>query len=591
MIVKMKKLLLLCLAEHRVETVTHLAELGAVQVVNGKLADSAERQEVSAAIAKLERVVAAITSFKPPRRPHKFTVGGSVLLCELDAKLHSRNEAMKQLETLYRRQELLLPWGDFSFDLVKSLRKSGISVALCAMPKTDFEKFAPPEGATLNVIAQDRTLVRFALISQRALPEGLPLAGLPEDAGLADITSDIAELESEVKELNLALEAAHGALPKLLAYGERLRAENDFISCRDGMEKFGEISVIQGYVPVSRIEDITAAARRNGWGLTLEDPAEDELPPVLIELPRWLNPIRPLMEFLGILPGYREFDASLSMMIFMAIFFALLVNDAGYGFLFLAASVTGLVKFRRNPKGRQIAALMTLFSISTIGWGVLAGCWFGVNTVGWSFLTDPATKNNNIEFICFTLAVIQLSIGHICCLFKELRLRNIVTHIAWIMVLTAFYLVAVKVVAYPDKAIPMGLVKILLAAGGVLLLVFKVKWNDVGSIFNFPFEIITCFTDTLSYIRLFAVGMASGYMAACFNGMAVNIMTAVWAIPLGVLVLLAAHALNIALGLIAVLVHGVRLNTLEFSSHAGLTWSGSEYKPLIKINHNQGDEK
>ncbi|MGE4300197.1 MAG: hypothetical protein AB7F40_01190, partial [Victivallaceae bacterium] len=372
MIIKMKKLLLLCLAEHRIETVTRLAELGAVQVVNSKLADSSERQEVSAAIAKLERVVAAITSFKPPRRPHKFTVGGSVLLCELDAKLHSRNEAMKQLETLYRRRELLLPWGDFSFELVKSLRRSGVSVALCAVPTSDFGKFTPPEGATLKVVSKDRTLVRFVLFSQNALPDGLPLAGLPEDAGLADITTDIAELEAEVKDLNLALEAAHGALPKLLAYSERLHGENDFISCRDGMEKFGEIAVVQGYVPVSRVEELTRAARQNGWGLKLEDPAEDDLPPVLIELPRWLTPIRPLMEFLGILPGYREFDASLSMLVFMAIFFALLINDAGYGVLFLAASVTGLVKFRRSPKGRQVAALLTLFSVSTIVWGVLA---------------------------------------------------------------------------------------------------------------------------------------------------------------------------------------------------------------------------
>lgn len=591
MIVKMKKLLLLCLAEHRMDTLNRLAELGAVQVVNGKLAESAERHDISATLVKLERVMAAISAFKPPRHPHQFVITGSVLLNELDAKLHSRNEALKQLETLSRRREQLRPWGSFSFDLLKSLRKSGVAVALCALPKSDFGKFQPPEGVTLELVSQDRTQIRFALFSREPLPDGLPLAGLPEEDSLDELSVDIAELESEVEALNRALEGAHGAMPKLREYEARLKSENDFVACRDGMRKFGEIAVIEGYIPVTKTDSLTQAARANGWGLTLDDPAAEDLPPVLIKLPRWLEPIRPLMEFLGILPGYREFDASLSMLVFMAVFFALLVNDAGYGVLFLVGSVAALVKFRRNPKGRQAAALMTLFSISTIVWGVLAGSWFGVNTPGWSFLTDPATKNGNIEFLCFTLAVIQLSIGHLCVLFGELKLRNIVSQLAWIMVLAAFYLIAVKVVAYPNKEVPMELAKILLIGGGALLLVFKVQWNDIGSVFNFPFEVINCFTDTLSYIRLFAVGMAGGYMAVCFNGMAAGMFSVAWAIPFGVLILLAAHALNIALCLIAILVHGVRLNTLEFSSHAGLTWSGSEYKPLMKYNHNKGEEK
>jgi V/A-type H+-transporting ATPase subunit I len=91
-------------------------------------------------------------------------------------------------------------------------------------------------------------------------------------------------------------------------------------------------------------------------------------------------------------------------------------------------------------------------------------------------------------------------------------------------------------------------------------------------------SIMNTFTDVVSYVRLFAVGLAGvaisdtvNTLAAIFGGDDVFIKAAV---------LFLGHTINIVLGPISVMVHGIRLNVLEFSGHTGLTWSGIPYKPL-----------
>ena len=99
----------------------------------------------------------------------------------------------------------------------------------------------------------------------------------------------------------------------------------------------------------------------------------------------------------------------------------------------------------------------------------------------------------------------------------------------------------------------------------------------------FPLTLVGCFVDVISYIRLFAVGMASLSVAQSFNDMAMRLdFSKIWTIPFIALILLAGHGLNILLCALGILVHGVRLNTLEFSTHKEQEWSGSKYNPFKK---------
>ena len=89
------------------------------------------------------------------------------------------------------------------------------------------------------------------------------------------------------------------------------------------------------------------------------------------------------------------------------------------------------------------------------------------------------------------------------------------------------------------------------------------------------------FTDIVSYIRLFAVGLATVAVADAFNKMAMDIgYNSILTGTATSLILLLGHGLNIILGAMSILVHGVRLNVLEFCSHLDINWSGFSYKPL-----------
>jgi V/A-type H+-transporting ATPase subunit I len=108
----------------------------------------------------------------------------------------------------------------------------------------------------------------------------------------------------------------------------------------------------------------------------------------------------------------------------------------------------------------------------------------------------------------------------------------------------------------------------------------ELKENGV-SLGMLPLNIISCMGDIISYIRLFAVGLASVKVAENFNLIASGLeMSLIIKIPAMILILLLGHGVNFIMGALSVLVHAVRLNTLEFSSAKGVSWSGVAYKPF-----------
>jgi V/A-type H+-transporting ATPase subunit I len=102
--------------------------------------------------------------------------------------------------------------------------------------------------------------------------------------------------------------------------------------------------------------------------------------------------------------------------------------------------------------------------------------------------------------------------------------------------------------------------------------------------------LLSTFSDTMSYVRLFAVGLASYYIASAFNSLGVaTAETATWFMAVPVLIF--GHGLNIGLATIAIFAHGVRLNMLEFSNNAGVQWGGYAYRPFsTSIIANSGKE-
>ena len=131
----------------------------------------------------------------------------------------------------------------------------------------------------------------------------------------------------------------------------------------------------------------------------------------------------------------------------------------------------------------------------------------------------------------------------------------------------------------------------------VAVFAFTVKPSELKSrgaeLGMLPLNIMSALGDIISYVRLFAVGLASVKVAENFNSMATGLVAGAedWYVKalmsvLMVAILVVGHALNLAMAGLSILVHAVRLNTLEFSNHKGISWAGYAFKPFKKTKEN-----
>lgn len=597
MIVPMKKVTLIALQSERESALDSLRDIGVMQIE----LDDRFSADSTAAADKINYLTRIYNICEQIAADKKLGTSGSAsqadaerIAAEVSRIVERRSAVDGEIADLSRRLENLAIWGDFDRSLLDKLNDSGVRVLLCLGMNSDLAAAEKLENIQCQVVARSKGKVAFAVIALGEIDEtALPVIKLTADDDPADLKKRIAALEKEQDELEKSLSEAAEKREIIAAAIEEASGVWEFCRVRDSIAEHGVVATLSGFVPEPEMEKVSAAAERNGWGLLIRDPAEDDDVPVLLKNNRMTRIIKPLFDFLGIVPGYREIDISGAVLIFFTIFYAIIIGDAGYGILFGIVSLLGLRAAKKSPKLLQPMKLLLVLSVAATIWGALCGSWFGMSTIPWSDKPFPAlecfrdfagsaAKQANIQFFCFILAVIQLSVGRIWRVISERNWRAAGQHLGWMLIIWGNFFLTVRLIVYPGE-FP-NYMYILYGVGLFLVMACGVNWKQASDVFQFPFDIIGSFTDVLSYIRLFAVGLAGACIAGSFNGMAFDLcQVSAWLLPAGILVALIGHALNIALALLSVLVHAVRLNTLEFSNHTGLSWSGQKFNPF-KLN-------
>ena len=595
MIVPMKKVLLLVLADEREKALEALRELGVMQVTLAEKLSTVS-QNAGEELETLHRLVNTFrqltqgvpeeTELPAPKLSGKAAAEKLKRLIEERAVLSADAEAVKT------RLKTLAVLGDFDKKLLDELNARGVRVIPCLGSRAEFEAAELLEDAECRLLSRERGSYCFVVLSLGEVDTAeLPVFKLGDADDPRALKRQAAELERKLGDNLRELVALRPEMPRLAGMMDELAAKLEFCRVRDAVGEYGEIATLGGFVPEPEVEKLRERAKREGWGLSITDPAPDDDVPVLVKYGNfYTKTVKPLFDFLGITPGYREIDVSGGVLFFFTIFYAIIVGDAGYGALFLVLSLVLGLKFRRDKSKRPLVALLTLLSVATIVWGALSGQWFGFEWGGIKWLTDPKVKNANVQILCFVLAVAQLSLGHMWKAFKERSWRSLGANLGWMLIIWGNFFLAFRVIVKPGD-FPVFMYY-LYGVGLALVVLFSVNWRDPAGIFQFPFDVIGSFTDVLSYIRLFAVGMAGASIAFNFNKMGFDVAkSSPYFIVFGVLVVLIGHLLNLALCVMSVLVHAIRLNTLEFSNHSGLTWSGSAFKPFAKPNNDKEDKQ
>ncbi|MBN1781427.1 hypothetical protein JW948_09900 [bacterium] len=591
MIVPMKKVTLLMSERSKAAALKALRKMGVLHVRHVKAPES---EEIDALKLKTDRTgqakyllqSAGDVSGKGPKRRDSEKLVDEVL--GLQQQIAEKRSLLAEKSDILRWFEL---WGDISPSSVRALRERGVFLRFYAGDQAGIKKL--PDDKAIRIVKESGPVVYFVFFADsREDVLDFKEENLPEDEP-GVLRREIREIEAVIQSCSEKLSALAVYSGQLQEYLDTLKKEMEADCVLYGMGAEEGFVYLQGYCPVDAVQDLKKAADGSGWGYMIQDAGdEDQDAPTLLRNPKWIRIIDPLFKFMGTFPGYHERDISGWFLLFLSLFYALLIGDAGYGLIFL-----GLTVFAQKKAGKSAPPepfrLIYVMSTATVIWGVVTGTWFGYEGIAdlpflrWAVIDriDSFAEDNTpfMMYICFIIGIVHLSLAHLINFFNMMNTPKAVAEIGWIGILWAiFFLVGTLVVGKPLPGIAMPLL-----AGGILLaLVFSNYQKNIfkgiaATLFDLPLSVIGSFSDIMSYLRLFAVGFAAVQVASSFNDIAVgsgvhNVLQGL----IAALVLLFGHSLNIVLGLMAVLVHGVRLNMLEFSSHLNQQWSGREYQPF-----------
>ena len=404
----------------------------------------------------------------------------------------------------------------------------------------------------------------------------------------------------------------------------------------DEKKSFAPLAWLTGFVPVEDLPSVLSSAKEQSWAVVASDPGEEDNVPTKLKNNKLVSLIYPVTDFLGTVPGYNEYDISNWFLLFFVVFFGMIFGDGGYGtLLFLAGLglIFSSVSKKRNPS--PFVLLLTLLGFATMVWGCVTCTWFGLtpeqlpeiikkfsvpclsNAVGSaeatkgnmspvSFLTNESWVKENLQIFCFTLALIQLSVAHLKGIAKYRKSLKCLGEFGSLLQLWGMFYVVLSMVVdgqrfplgetsetfYLFQTIPLPYLCIaLIVVGFVLGFVFSNYEGSIGKsileslkgIVSVLLGVVNVFSDIVSYIRLWAVALAGSAISATVNSMAGPMFGKAILFFAAILLLVVGHGLNMTLNVLSVIVHGVRLNTLEFSTHLGMSWTGFKYNPFKEL--------
>jgi V/A-type H+/Na+-transporting ATPase subunit I len=401
----------------------------------------------------------------------------------------------------------------------------------------------------------------------------------------------------EVAELELEdVKAEHDALTRYIyLISTHLAQAEDEAQLRHAKSQTRDddhLFLVQGWVPVKSVDAVAGLADRLGMALLVEEPGLEDAPPTLLDNPAPIAAGQDLVAFYQ-MPAYNSWDPSRVLFFSFAAFFAMILSDAGY------AAVLGVLlaaywrKLGQGDTGRRMRILGAALVTTSLAWGMAVGSYFGFSPPPDSLPGLVHVLNIDDLEVMMRLSV---GIGVLHILLANAQMLGVYgwrapgrVALSWILVILGGF---VLWLAMTSDAPPwLGVTAQGMMAVGLAAIFFLGSDRPIDGLKSVLLRVLDglknlvritqAFGDVLSYLRLFALGLASASLAITFNGLARDAATEMPGIGLlfAILILLVGHALNLVLAIVSGVVHGLRLNFIEFYNWA-LSGEGYAFKPF-----------
>ena len=426
------------------------------------------------------------------------------------------------------------------------------------------------EAAALSVLKE----AGWSRLSFRDYP------GTPDDL-IASMEARLSAIGEKKAELAKAISGLEPARSGLEALHDTLLMERERLRAAGNLAASGRTFLLRGWVP----EDSCMALEKNlhrrfACHFHHEAPQKGEDIPVLVRNNGITEAIRPVMDMYGT-PSPHEIDPNFLTLPFFAIFFGLIIADAGYGLILAGASLFVLKRFSLEDSVRRFMKLVLFSGLATIGWGIVFGSFFGIAALSQYALWFSPTGENGTETLmiwCLAFGVIHLFTGmglKAANLLRRGQVLDAVMDVGFPYIMfTGFAMTVLPFVPGMDtpqmKSVSaIGLYVFIAGVALVVITAGRKSKSLVGKVFGgLPrlYDIIGFLGDVLSYMRLLALCLAGGILSGLVNDMATGLGNVVARVIGGTILLLFGHGINFAMGILGAFVHSCRLQYLEFFS-------------------------
>ena len=638
MIEPMKKVSIVLLNKEKQEALKKLRKLGLVHLE--KIEGSSEKlnafKEYTNNANLSESVLGEIKIPKKEKQNQSSLENEKVIsLCsQIVAKTERKKQLMEEISSDATELERFANWGSVSLEDFEYLNQKNIQLKLYEVP---VEKYSEIDNDIHTILVNnDKKNVRFLIVNGG---EGRPEKLIPQAfevpfprMSTKFLEEEIKKDEQEIVQIETFFKENIKYLDSIKKFKKDLEKDIEFENVNAGMQNEGEtetsLAWITGFVPSADIQKLIDSCKQNNWALAYEDAQKDDSEvPTKLKNNKFVSLIYPLTDFLGTVPGYNEYDISGWFLLFFTVFFGMIFGDGGYGLLVSIVSLLLILKSKIAKKPVQpLLMLALLVGGATVVWGIVTCTWFGIpveNLPSWLknisiplvsnaysekiwqpfWVTQQGvglSKDQNLQIFCFALALIQLSIAHIKAAKRNIVEKNplkALGDVGSLLQLVGMFWIVLSMVVNSKVFvmlgnigdIPVGKIEVsLIAVGFVMSFIFSNYDGNIGksilesckNIISVLLGVVNVFSDIVSYIRLWAVGLAGAAISDTVNTMAGPILGHAILFIAAIALLVFGHGLNMVLNLLSVIVHGVRLNTLEFSTHLGVSWSGKKYEPF-----------
>ena len=524
---------------------------------------------------------------------------------ECRAKLTELHAALAHAE---KQLQATLPWGEYDKKALDGLKDLGYAIRYYAV---DAKKFDESWGELypLQVVSNNGKKVWFVTVAPKGEAYSFPVqeVAAPEITS-AEAASDIVRIKTEITGCKAGLLNAKDYIPAIKEACNSDLVELDRYLAKEAGEGVAEdmITVFTGFAPVENDAELVEAFDKMGVLYIKEDAVQEDNPPIKLKNNWFTRQFEVFTEMYGA-PVYAEFDPTPIVAPFYLLFFAMCMGDAGYGLILILLGIAVAKKWINIAMLKNIGPIISILGAGTFAIGLVLGTAFGIDLSAAEWYPQAMKKimitGTIAGFPAQMILALGIGIFHICLAMtvkaigytKRFGFRETVSVWGWLLLIVGGIATAALGMA---KLVSPDVIKWIVIVIGVVsalgIYIFntpgKNPLSNIGSGLWDTYNMVTgILGDVLSYIRLYALGLAGGMLGQAFNilgGIIVGDGISVINFLPFALILLFGHSLNLAMSCLGAFVHPLRLTFVEYFKNAGYEGKGKEYNPLTKEKNN-----